>query len=296
MLKNFIRALRLPFITASVLPFVFGSLLAIRNFYPLNFFLGLLAVVATHLSANLINDYADSESGADWRDVKFYGFFGGSKLIQEGVFPESFYRNRALFFALCAGAAVIALSVLLESLTIIRFYALILLLGWSYSVRPLQLAYRGLGEPVIFTLFGPALVMGAYFIQTGIFPTLQGFLLSLPFGYFTAAILFANEIPDYAHDKKSGKITWVGLLGERWSFLVYSILMCLGFGSIILGIYAGYLGKISAFSFLLILPAIQAARILSRDYADKKKLVVSSGITITIHTWVSLLLILDLIL
>ena len=77
-IKIIIRALRLPFITASILPFIAGSLLAQDDFSFLMFFLGLLTVVMTHLGANLINDYSDSRSGADWKDNKFYGLFGGS--------------------------------------------------------------------------------------------------------------------------------------------------------------------------------------------------------------------------
>jgi len=296
MLKNIVRALRLPFITASVLPFIFGSLLAGRNFHLLSFILGLSAVAATHLSANLINDYADSKSGVDWRDMSFYGFFGGSKLIQEGVFSEKFYRKLALIFAFSSAVAVVALSVMLDSLAVIGFYALILFLGWSYSVKPLQLAYRGVGEVIIFILFGPVLVMGGYFIQTKIFPSPQGFLLSLPFGFFTTAILFANEIPDFTQDKKSGKINWVNLLGQRRSFLIYYLLVFLGFGAILSAICRGYLGIIAILSFFFILPAIKAARILRRHYADKEKMVASSKINIAIQTWVSIFLILDLIL
>ena len=192
--------------------------------------------------------------------------------------------------------AVVALSIILDSFVIIGFYALIILLGWSYSLKPLRLAYRGVGEIVIFSLFGPALVMGGYFIQTGIFPTLQGFLLSLPFGFFTTAILFANEIPDFVQDKKSGKITWVNFLGPQKSFLIYYLLIILGFSAILSAIYAGYLGKIAIFSFIFIVPAVKAAGILSRHYADKEKLVVSSKITVAIQMWVSIILILDLIL
>ena len=100
-LKNIIRALRLPFAAVSVLPFVFGSLLDWPYFDIPRFILGLIAAVGTHLGANLINDYADSKSGADWQDKRFFGFFGGSKLIQENVFSQRFYLNLALaFFAL----------------------------------------------------------------------------------------------------------------------------------------------------------------------------------------------------
>jgi 1,4-dihydroxy-2-naphthoate octaprenyltransferase len=295
-IKNIIRALRLPFILASTLPFIFGSLLAKDKLNALNFILGLVAVGATHLCANLINDYADSQSGADWRDRKFYAFFGGSKLIQEGVFAEVFYFYLALLFGGLALICITVLAVSLKSLSIIGFYLLILFLGWSYSMRPIQFAYRGLGELIVFTLFGPAVVMGGYFIQTKIFPAWEVFILSLPFGFFTAAILFANEIPDFTQDIRSGKFTWVNLLGPQNSFLIYYLLVCLGFSAIILVVYLGYLSKISALSVLFIPLAVKSGYVLQKYWMDKDKLVESSKATVTIQTFVSLILILDLLL
>ena len=79
MLANFNRALRLPFTNASILPYIFGSLIVKERFNFLTFCLGLAAAVGMHLSSNLMNDYADSKSSADWQDKKFYGFFEGVK-------------------------------------------------------------------------------------------------------------------------------------------------------------------------------------------------------------------------
>ena len=295
-IRNIVRALRLSFVLVSTLPFIFGSLLAKDKFNGLNFILGLAVVAATHLCANLINDYADSESGADWRDRKFYGFFGGSKLIQEGVFAEIFYFNLAVFFGGLAFLGVTALAISLKSFSIIGFYLLILFLGWSYSMKPIQFAYRGLGELIIFTLFGPAVVMGGYFIQTKIFLAGEIFILSLPFGFFTTALLFANEIPDFTQDKKSAKFTWVNLLGPQKSFLVYYLLMSLGFLSIILAVYLGYLTKLAILCIFFIPLAIKSGYILQKYWMDKDKLVESSKLTIAIQALASLILISDLLL
>lgn len=295
MLKNIVRALRLPFITASMLPFVFGSLAAGGRFNALRFLLGLVAAGCVHLSANLINDYADSKSGNDWQDLRFWGLFGGSKLIQEKVFSEIFYLRLAFFFAILSAVSVAALAFVLDNSAVIGFYLLIILLGWSYSVKPLKLAYRRCGEIVIFILFGPALVMGGYFIQTLIFPDLRSFILSLPFGFFTTAILFSNEIPDFAADKNSGKMTWVSLFGPQRSYQFYYLLEALGFGSIIWAVYRGYLGKFALFSLVLVFAAIKAAGIIKKQYADKEKLVVSSRITIIIQAAVSVILIIDVL-
>jgi len=295
-LKNLIRALRLPFTGASVLPFIFGSFLARPDFSALSFLLGLMAVISTHLSANLMNDYADSKSGVDWKDRNFYKFFGGSKLIQEKVFSEKFYRNLAIFLSFLAGFSVIILAVRLRSIAIIGYYLLVLFLGWSYSAKPLQFSYHRVGELIILILFGPALVMGGYFIQTEIFPTREGFLLSLPFGLLTTAILYANEIPDFLDDREAGKFTWVGLVGQEKAFVLYYLLISFAFIAVVLSIFLGYLSRLSLFSLIFILPALKAAGVLKRCFPDKIKLLESSKLTIAAHTLVSLVLILDVFL
>ncbi len=295
MLKNLVRALRLPFLSASILPFIFGSLIERKSFSPPGLSLGLFTVICAHLSANLINDWADSKSGVDSMDSTFYGFFGGSKLIQEKIFPEKFYFGLALFFAFLALVSVIFLSKILGTFLPVIIYFLIIALAWFYSVGPFSFSYREAGEFVIFILFGPALVMGGYFIQTGIFPNLKSFILSLPFGFFTTAILFANEVPDFFDDQKSGKNTWVRMFGPAKSFILYVVLIACGFAGIILNYFLGYLGMISLISLIFTGLAIKAAVILKNYPSDKVKLVQSSGLTIALQTSVSLVLIVSII-
>lgn len=289
--EKIIRALRLPFLTASILPFIFGSLIKTQNFNYSGFFLGLIAVAATHLSANLINDYADSKSGADWHDPKFYKFFGGSKLIQEKILPEKFYLKAAIFFALVAILCVIFLSFILKSFFVFFIYLTIIFLSWSYSEKPLQFSYHRLGEVFIFILFGPALVMGGYFIQTGIFPDLRSFLASVPFGLFTAAILFANEVPDYLDDKKAGKLNWVSISGARQAFLLYYLLMAFAFSAILFNVFSGYLKPWALLTLIFVFPAAKAGVILKNYPLDKARLVDSSKLTIVVQALASLVLI-----
>ena len=289
--KYIIRALRLPFLSASILPFVFGSLIKVHNFNFSGFFLGLIAVAATHLSANLINDYADSKSGADWQDLNFYKFFGGSKLIQEKLLPEKFYLKAAVFFALIASLCVLLLSFVLKSIFVLVIYLAIIILSWSYSEKPLQFSYHRLGEIFIFILFGPALVMGGYFIQTGIFPDLRSFLASVPFGLFTTAILFANEVPDFLGDKKAGKLNWVSISGSKQAFLLYYLLMIMAFSAILLNVFLGYLKPWALLAFVFILPVAKAGIILKNYPDDKARLVSSSKLTIAVQTLSSMVLI-----
>lgn len=294
--KDLSRALRLPFLSVSVLPFIAGSLLARSDFYPFGFIVGLFAVIATHLGANLINDYADSKSGVDWKDKDFYGFFGGSKLIQEGVLSEEFYLKTALIFLALAAALVSLLAFLLQGMSVIVFFAAIAFLAWAYSAKPFQLSHRGLGEAIVFILFGPALVMGGFFIQTlKIFAT-QSVLLSLSFGLFATAVLFANEVPDLATDQAAGKNTLVSFMGKDKAFILYYCLIIAAYIFIFLSIVFECVGAISFFSFLGVFPAFKAADILRLHPDDKSQLLISSKLTVMTHTISCIFLVLGVIL
>lgn len=288
MLRNFIQALRLPFVAASLLPFIFGSLIIRENFNFLTFILGIFAVLATHSSANLINDYIDSRTGADWQDTNPYQFFGGSKLIQQNIFSERFYLKTAIIFVIISTVLVICLSLLMKNPLAIILYSIIVVLSWLYSVGPISFSYHKIGELIIFILFGPVLVMGGYFIQTKIFPDLRSFLLSLPFGLFTTAILFANEVPDFYDDQKVGKNTWVGLIGIKKAFILYYFLIFIGFLTILINVILGFLSPFVLFLFLFLAPAIKAAKIIKNFPQDKIKLIQSSRLTIIVQNLVSL--------
>ncbi len=293
---NIARALRLPFTFASALPFIFGSFAAKGHFDVITFLLGLIAATTAHLSANVINDYADSRTTADWQDRKFYGFFGGSKLIQEGVFSGKFYLGLGITLALVSAFSVIILAIILKNILILPLFLTVLILAWSYSAKPLQLSYRRFGEIIIFMLFGPACVMGAYYIQTNIFPDLKSFILSLPFGFFTTAILYSNEIPDSKDDINANKFTWVSGVGEKCAYMLYYALQALAFSSILLNVFLGYMNFFALLSLALIPVVIKAANILKRHAGNKERLVESSRLTIAVQALTGLILITSFIL
>ena len=293
--NDYIRALRLPFTAASALPFIAGSFLARGRFGFFDFLLGLIAAVSGHLGANLINDYADSRSGVDWGDKRFYGFFGGSKLIQEGLVEEKFYLRLSFVFFGLGFFSVIGLAFRLKSVSILFYYVLIAFLAFSYSYRPLRFSYRRLGEFVIFLLFGPAAAMGGYFIQTKLFPDAESFLLSLPFGFFTTAILFSNEVPDYDQDRTGNKLTWVSITGKENAFLLYYVLVAMGFISLLANIFYGQLGIIAGLSFLLIPLAVRAGRILKSFPDDKARLMESSRLTVMLQALAGIGIILGIV-
>jgi 1,4-dihydroxy-2-naphthoate octaprenyltransferase len=323
------RALRLPFLAASILPYGYGMLMPWAGWSTrgraaqfseyattLDGFivgvLGLIAVAATHLSANLFNDVADSRSGADWRDPAFYGFFGGSKLIQEGTLSERAYARAAWAVAAVGGLAVAALAVRLESPAVPLTYVAVLALAWSYSGGPLRLSHRGLGEAVVFLLFGPICVATGFLLQEALVNDIGEILdaaadRALPafgvlsrgfgFGLLTAGVLVANEVPDAPDDEAVGKRTLVVRIGPRWGAVLYAFCIVAAVTALtpFSGFYlrAGVSRHLAVYACLI--PAAGAVWTLARRRRSKADLLRASRLAILAQVVFGLALILNVV-
>ena len=82
-MKNYIKALRAPFLAGSIVPVLIGSAYAVlqQQFMFLPFLVTVLGVGALHLGSNLINDYYDAK-GSDPINIRLTPFSGGSRVIQ----------------------------------------------------------------------------------------------------------------------------------------------------------------------------------------------------------------------
>jgi len=224
---NIIKALRLLFLPASILPYFLGVAFAARNceINIIRIIFGAVIVALTHLSANLINDYADSKSGADWNDLKGYIFFGGSKLIQKQVFSEKWFLTTAI-----AGYSFVLIFLVIFTVVYGPWYIFPIglavgVLSAGYSLPPLKLVYRGVGELTVMILFGPVVVCGGACFATGGFPNVELILLSAPIACWIGAVLLCNEIADLQFDKKVDKKNLAVRLGFRKASLLYSFLI-----------------------------------------------------------------------
>jgi len=291
---HLVQALRLPFVTASVLPYLSGALLAPSPMRPLLLALGMIAVAGTHLSANVINDYADARSGVDALDPTSFSFFGGSKLIQQGILPPRFFLLTGLALAaLSAGAALLS-ALMLGHPVLFLFFLLVWSMGWAYSCPPVAFVYRGLGELTIFVLFGLATFIGGYLLQTGQL-TLAPILLGLPHGFLVAGILIANEVPDAPDDAHAGKRTLVVRIGADYGFLLYALVTVLAAAAIAVVVGLAVLPPSGLLAIpAVLLPAAVATGILRAAPADKPRLVTASKLAIAAHIAASLAMILSL--
>jgi 1,4-dihydroxy-2-naphthoate polyprenyltransferase len=291
----YLRALRLPFLTGSLLPVAAATALAYFTDHTFSWpFLGLtaLGVAALHLGANLINDYYDA-FGSDPLNRYATPFSGGSRVIQnQELTPQRVKAMAYLFLGL--GAAC--------GLTLIYlgrpWVALVGLLGlgaaFFYSASPVQLMSVGLGEFFIFLAFGPLLSWGAYYVQTGKL-SLVGAMVSLPLAWLITAIIWINEFPDLEADLAAGKRHLVGRLGLPVSRWVYAALMAAPFISLFVMMEIFHLPDLIAAALVPLPLAIRAVRLAFRAAPTDPEFVTAQALTIQTHFFTGLTLTLALL-
>ncbi len=217
--RIYLKALRLPFLTGSLLPVTAATALVYWLHQTFNFgfcCLTLLGVAALHLGANLINDYYDA-FGSDPLNRNFTPFSGGSRVIQNGELAAETVKTLAYFF-LALGVVCGLTLIYLDRPWVAVFGFLGLLAGFCYSASPVALMSLGLGEILIFLAFGPLLTLGTYYVQTGRFAPV-GAAVGLPLACLITAIIWINEFPDLEADVAAAKrhlVARLGLKVSRW--------------------------------------------------------------------------------
>lgn len=223
-----LREVRLPFLVVTVLPAVFGALVAWSAHVPvnaLNFVLALAGASLMHLGANVINDYFDYRNGTDAANREFVaGFTGGSRVIQDGLLSHREVLAGAAVL-LAAAAAAVAVLYLKTGPALLIMGAAALLAAVTYS---LFLHALVAGELMVGFCFGTLIPAGSFFAQAG-YVTAEVLFASVPLGLGVFLILFINEMPDYAADRACGKRTLVVRLGRRRAARLYTATLIVGY-------------------------------------------------------------------
>jgi 1,4-dihydroxy-2-naphthoate octaprenyltransferase len=226
-----LRAIRYHSFTASIIPILVGSALALVDgdvSWPLVIAM-LVASVACHAGANLANDYFDHRKGVDnERNL------GPHKVIQLGLLAPDQVRNGMI--AAFALATLVGVYVVLATDWRVFILSLVSLgAAFFYTAGSKALGYVALGEVTVFLFMGPAMVCGAYYVLTESI-TWTAVLLSIPVGALSAATLHANNIRDIEHDRAAGKRTLAIILGRERSSTEYLLWISASFLAIVLTI------------------------------------------------------------
>lgn len=230
---------------ATIAPVLIGSLAAPA----LDWWKLLLVFVGTmlaHAGINVISDYMDWRRGADtWKVL------GSSRVLVDGLMaPRTHLLLGVVLVALAAFVGVVLVRASGPAVWLLM--AIGAAIGVFYTVPPIGLKYRALGDLAVFAAFGPLMALGAYYVQTSQLAWLPVWL-SIPIGLLTIAILHGNNYRDIAEDRAAGYTTIAGLLGPRGSAYYYLSLLIAAYAVTVLFITLGWL-PLWALGVLLTLP------------------------------------------
>jgi 1,4-dihydroxy-2-naphthoate polyprenyltransferase len=288
----FLRATRLPFLTATFVPVSLGAALAALHgeWHWWLAVLTLVAASAVHLGLNVANDVFDTVSGADAANVTPTQFSGGSRVILYGLL--SLRQMIMMMVGLYAVGAGIGLY-----LAVARGFWPLLFIGLAglfislfYTAPPLRLVHRGLGEISVAIGFGPIMTMGSYYVQAQAW-SWEALYASLPVAILIALVLYVNEVPDRPGDAAAGKRT----LPVRWSqgavVAVYGASVAVAFGLIAGGALSGFTPRPTLIALAAVPLAVPVYRGMQAFYDLPYQLMPRMGKGVQLHLSAGLLLV-----
>lgn len=216
----------------------------------------LFGVVCAHLGFNLADDYFDYRHN-DVEARKKVTAEGFRTHMEKCHYIESGEATpKELLMAMCAFLAVagVAGGVVwwFRGWPVAVLALAGLLLGISYSGKPLELGYHGLGELVIGVMFGPLLMIGMQFAACGVFDD-KIVWVSAAVGLLVTNIVYSHAVLDLKADAQAGKMTFARLLRTRGAMLSFSGLFnLLPFAILIVGVAVGQLH----WAYLSVLPLL----------------------------------------
>lgn len=225
-LKKWVIAVRPFALPASTMPVLFGTAAAViigrATFNPLLFVVAFTAMVILHSGANLLSDVNDYRKGLDRVPTPVSG-----AIVRGYVSPRS-----GLFVSMLLISVGFALGVVL--VVVVGFQILVIgvvgvLIGVFYTLKPVALKYRALGDLAVFLDFGILGSLGAWTVQAGNASWVPA-VWAVPMSLLVVAIVHANNWRDIEGDGKSDVATVASLLGDSGSLVYYGFLVFGAFG------------------------------------------------------------------
>ncbi len=220
-LGGYFRAVRLQFYPMTWLAYSVGALAAagaLGGLDPTAFWLGLLCLFFIEVATVLTNEVFDFES--DLRNENFGPFTGGSRVLVEGrlSFAEAHAATAAsiTLAALCGGTLAASSPAAAGVTGVLLLVMATLALG--YTVPPLKLSYRGLGELDVALTHSIGVLLCGFVFQGAAWTSPLPWLLGLPLLLAVLPGIILAGIPDHDADRAAGKGTLAVRLGIRRAY------------------------------------------------------------------------------
>ncbi|OGO52962.1 MAG: hypothetical protein A2V84_11190, partial [Chloroflexi bacterium RBG_16_70_13] len=200
--------------------------------------LAIVGLVVAHAANNMINDYFDLEGGVDTDDY-VRALYAPHPILSGWVTKRQL--GTAILIANAIDLAILAFLVTQRGPLVAAFALGGLFVSVFYVAPPIRLKHIGLGEPGVFVVWGPLMVVGTFFVATGEIPGWV-WIASLPYAILVTTVLFGKHIDKIEADRKKSVRTMPVLLGERRARLVAQALMIAFYPIVVGAALAGWIG------------------------------------------------------
>jgi 1,4-dihydroxy-2-naphthoate octaprenyltransferase len=195
---------------AAIAPVLVGTALERSDHHAINWLNAILALAVSlllQIAVNYANDFSDGIRGTD--EVRV----GPIRLVASGLASAAAVKRVAYLNFLIAGIVGTYLASR-TSWWLILVGAIAILAAWTYTGGKKPYGYKGFGEISVFIFFGLVATVGSYFVQSGKI-TISSFLVAIPIGALSCALLAINNLRDLPKDEQVGKMTLAVRLGDK---------------------------------------------------------------------------------
>jgi 1,4-dihydroxy-2-naphthoate octaprenyltransferase len=264
--RTWLLALRPFSFTASIVPAVFGGLLAYAlrgragvprfHFDGLAFAITIIGCIAIHAASNLVNDFFDHRSGIDQPN----NFGSVNPLVRKAMAPIHVSLEAAAAFGIAAlCGTVLTLRAGDAKWPLVGLVVFGALSAYFYTAPPLSLKHRGIGDIQVMLSFAILMVFGAFYVQARVLAWAP-LLDAIPIGVLVVDILHINNLRDLPADQHAGIRTVAIMLGERGAKTLHDIYVLTAYAATILLVIAGLLPVWTLLVLLSFPAAVQLGR------------------------------------
>lgn len=215
---EWIKAIRLQFYPMTFIAYTVGALGAKLLGYGFNnylFWLGYAWIFFAEVLTVFCNEYFDQHSD---KNNNYYGpFNGGSRVLVTNGISSGEMRGGIIVTALLAIGLMMTLLLKggLSQSSVIVSSVVLLIIATGYTVPPLRLSYRGLGELTVGITHSFAVILCGFLYQGGVVSDPFPWLAGLPLFFSVLPSIILAGIPDSEADEMAGKNTIAVLTGGK---------------------------------------------------------------------------------
>jgi 1,4-dihydroxy-2-naphthoate octaprenyltransferase len=216
-LVAWLKALRLQFYPMTFIAYAagaYGARTAGYGFDKTSFWVGYLWLFLTEVATVLSNEYYDYAS--DLRNKTYGPFNGGSRVLVTGQIQfQTLKKAMIVCSALGITVFIFLLTRIQHAIDLGIAGAILVVLALGYTMPPLRLCYRSLGEMTVGITHSFAVILCGYLLQGGNSADPFTWLLSLPLCISVLPSIIMASIPDLEADRAANKKTLAVRFGIR---------------------------------------------------------------------------------